>query len=188
VIDHTAFEETPTPDLVAGSSTNPSRVRIWSSLPPYGAQVPFLMQRQDAFDLLRPTVWQGIAGGDQMSTKLKSGLSGGGMDGDPRPTSSPQIGRYPVHTYLDAPVLYLASSFSRRSIIVRPFPSSLIDLVGFRRCCQLLPYKYYLPDPPTRFNSMRTHRVACPIPWDFIFLSAAFCILGCLTCFRLLRY
>jgi len=41
---------------------------------------------------------------------------------------------------------------------------------------------------PTRCNSMRAHRVASLVPWDFLFLSAAFRIIGRLACFQLVRH
>jgi len=63
-----------------------------------------------------------------------------------------------VHAYPDTPVLYQSITYfpsflpfsSSRLSIVRPFPFTLVDLVDFLR------FKYYLPDPPIRFNSMRS--------------------------------
>ncbi|KAI9512951.1 hypothetical protein F5148DRAFT_560177 [Russula earlei] len=70
-IDYTAFEDTPTPDLVAGSSTNPSPESASDQDHPHTGRAgpsPQISNAkvEDAYDLLRPTVWQEIAGGDQM--------------------------------------------------------------------------------------------------------------------------
>jgi len=70
-IDYSAFDDTPTPDLVAGSSTNPSPESASDQDHPHtgragsSPQIPNA-KTEDAYELLRPTVWKEIAGGDTM--------------------------------------------------------------------------------------------------------------------------
>jgi hypothetical protein len=69
-IDYSAFDDTPTPDLVAGSSTNPSPESASDQDHHTGRagsspQIPNA-KTEDAYELLRPTVWKEIAGGDTM--------------------------------------------------------------------------------------------------------------------------
>jgi hypothetical protein len=69
-IDYSAFEDTPTPDLVAGSSTNPSPESASDQDHPHTGRAGSSPQisnskTDDAYDLLRPTVWKEI-GGDTM--------------------------------------------------------------------------------------------------------------------------
>ena len=69
-IDPSAFEDTPTPDLVAGSSTNPSPESASDQDHPHTGRAgssPHIPngKTDDAYDLLRPTVWRDI-GGDAM--------------------------------------------------------------------------------------------------------------------------
>ena len=70
-IDYSAFDDTPTPDLVAGSSTNPSPESASDQDHPHTGRAGSSPQSSnaktnDAYDLLRPTVWREIAGGDAM--------------------------------------------------------------------------------------------------------------------------
>jgi hypothetical protein len=70
-IDYSAFDDTPTPDLVAGSSTNPSPESASDQdHPPTGraGSSPQILNAKtdDAYELLRPHVWKEIGGGDTM--------------------------------------------------------------------------------------------------------------------------
>ena len=69
-IDYSAFDDTPTPDLVAGSSANPSPESASDQDHPHTGRAgssPHIPngKTDDAYDLLRPTVWRDI-GGDAM--------------------------------------------------------------------------------------------------------------------------
>ena len=70
-IDYSAFDDTPTPDLVAGSSTNPSPESASDQDHPHtgragpSPQIPNA-KTNDAYELLRAPVWREIAGGDAM--------------------------------------------------------------------------------------------------------------------------
>jgi len=84
-IDYTAFEDTPTPDLVAGSSTNPSPESAPDQDHPHtgragpSPQIPNA-KTEVAYDLLRPTVLQEIAGGDQMFHQAQGWRWDGAME------------------------------------------------------------------------------------------------------------
>jgi hypothetical protein len=69
-IDLAAFDETPTPDLVAGSSTNPSPESTSDQDHPHmghaGSPPVSHAKTGDTYDLLRPNVCKEIAGGDTM--------------------------------------------------------------------------------------------------------------------------
>jgi hypothetical protein len=70
-IDYSAFDDTPTPDLVAGSSTNPSPESASDQDHPHTGRAgssPHTSNAKtdDAYGLLRPTVWKEMAGGDTM--------------------------------------------------------------------------------------------------------------------------
>jgi hypothetical protein len=69
-IDFSAFEDTPTPDLAAGSSTNPSPESTSDQDHPHmghaGSPQVSNSKPEDAYDLLRQTVCKQIAGGDTM--------------------------------------------------------------------------------------------------------------------------
>jgi hypothetical protein len=69
-IDMVAFNETPTPDLVAGSSTNPSPESTSDQDHPHMGHVgsPQVSHAKagDTYGLLRPNVCKEIAGGNPM--------------------------------------------------------------------------------------------------------------------------
>jgi hypothetical protein len=70
-IDFSAFDDTPTPDLVAGSSTNPSPESASDQDHPHTGRAGSSPQisnakSDDAYELLRPSIWKEIAGGDTM--------------------------------------------------------------------------------------------------------------------------
>jgi len=72
-IDISVFDDTPTPDLVAGSSTNPSPASTSDQDHPHtghagsSPQIPNVKAEDSTYeDLLRPGVWKEIAGGDAM--------------------------------------------------------------------------------------------------------------------------
>jgi hypothetical protein len=68
-IDYSAFDDTPTPDLVAGSSTNPSPESASDQDHPHTGRAgssPQISNAKTDRELLRPTVWKEIAGGDTM--------------------------------------------------------------------------------------------------------------------------
>ena len=69
-IDLAAFDDTPTPDLVAGSSTNPSPESASDQDHPHmghaGSPQVSNAKPEDMYDLLRPNVMKDIAGGDTM--------------------------------------------------------------------------------------------------------------------------
>lgn len=70
-IDISAFDDTPTPDLVAGSSTNPSPESTSDQDHPHtghagsSPQIPHV-KTEDTYELLRPSVDKEISGGDAM--------------------------------------------------------------------------------------------------------------------------
>ncbi|KAI9440122.1 hypothetical protein H4582DRAFT_1578776 [Lactarius indigo] len=69
-IDISAFDDTPTPDLVAGSSTNPSPESTSDQDHPNtghagsSPQIPNVKTEDTTYELLRPSVWKEISGGD----------------------------------------------------------------------------------------------------------------------------
>jgi hypothetical protein len=71
-IDISAFDDTPTPDLVAGSSTNPSPESTSDQDHPHtghagpSPQIPNVKTEDTTYELLRPGVWKEISGGDAM--------------------------------------------------------------------------------------------------------------------------
>ena len=68
-IDYSAFDDTPTPDLVAGSSTNPSPESASDQDHPHTGRAgssPHISNAKTDRELLRPAVWKEIAGGDTM--------------------------------------------------------------------------------------------------------------------------
>ncbi|KAI0297271.1 hypothetical protein B0F90DRAFT_1740642 [Multifurca ochricompacta] len=70
--DFSAFDDTPTPDLVAGSSTNPSPESASDQDHPHtghagsSPQIPNVKAEDACEDLLRPSAWKEISGGDVM--------------------------------------------------------------------------------------------------------------------------
>src|SRR6266702_199063 len=71
-IDISAFDDTPTPDLVAGSSTNPSPESTSDQDHPHtghagsSPQIPGVKTEDTTYELLRPGLWKEISGGDAM--------------------------------------------------------------------------------------------------------------------------
>ena len=71
-IDISAFDDTPTPDLVAGSSTNPSPESTSDQDHPHtghagsSPHIPNIKTEDTTYEILRPGVWKEISGGDAM--------------------------------------------------------------------------------------------------------------------------
>ena len=70
-IDSSAFDDSSTPDLVAGSSTNPSPESASDQDHPHTGRAGSSPQihnakTEDSYELLRPTVWKEISGGETM--------------------------------------------------------------------------------------------------------------------------
>jgi len=71
-IDISAFDDTPTPDLVAGSSTNPSPESTSDQDHPHtghagsSPQITNVKTEDTAYEILRPGVWKEISGGDAL--------------------------------------------------------------------------------------------------------------------------
>jgi len=84
-IDFSAFDDTPTPDLVAGSSTNPSPESASDQDHPHTGRAGPSPQisntkTEDGYELLRPTVWKEVAGGDTMFHQAQGWKWDGQMD------------------------------------------------------------------------------------------------------------
>jgi len=69
-IDYSAFDDAPTPDLVASSSVNTTPESVSAQDHPHSgrASSPHISNAKtgDVYDLLRPTVWKEIAGGEEI--------------------------------------------------------------------------------------------------------------------------
>jgi len=94
-IDYSAIDDAPTPDLVAGPSTNPSPESVPDQDHPHTGRAGSPPQTSnaktnDAYDLLRPTVWREIAGGDAMFHQVQGWKWEGSLDApDPEWAISP---------------------------------------------------------------------------------------------------
>jgi len=84
-IDPSAFEDTPTPDLVAGSSTNPSPESASDQDHPHTGRAGSSPQirngkTNDPYEFLRPAAWREIAGVDAMFHQAPAWKFDGMMD------------------------------------------------------------------------------------------------------------
>jgi hypothetical protein len=90
-IDISAFDDTPTPDLVAGSSTNPSPESMSDQDHPHtghagsSPQMPNVKSEDTTCELLRPSVWREISGGDAMFHQTPGWKWEGHMDTPDQP-------------------------------------------------------------------------------------------------------
>jgi hypothetical protein len=90
-IDISAFDDTPTPDLVAGSSTNPSPESTSDQDHPHSGhagsspQIPNVKTEDSTYELLRPGVWKEISGGDAMFHQTPGWKWEGHMDTPDQP-------------------------------------------------------------------------------------------------------
>ena len=90
-IDISAFDDTPTPDLVAGSSTNPSPESTSDQDHPHSGhagsspQIPNVKTEDSTYELLRPSVWREISGGDAMFHQTPGWKWEGHMDTPDQP-------------------------------------------------------------------------------------------------------
>ena len=84
-IDYSAFDDTPTPDLVAGSSTNPSPESASDQDHPHTGRAGSSPQirngkTNDPYEFLRPAAWREIAGVDAMFHQAPGWKYDGTMD------------------------------------------------------------------------------------------------------------
>ncbi|KAH8979605.1 hypothetical protein EDB86DRAFT_632015 [Lactarius hatsudake] len=90
-IDISAFDDTPTPDLVAGSSTNPSPESTSDQDHPHtghagsSPHIPNVKTEDTSYELLRPSVWKEISGGDAMFHQTPGWKWEGHMDTPDQP-------------------------------------------------------------------------------------------------------
>ena len=90
-IDISAFDDTPTPDLVAGSSTNPSPESTSDQDHPHtghagsSPQIPSVKTEDTTYELLRPSVWKELSGGDAMFHQTPGWKWEGHMDTPDQP-------------------------------------------------------------------------------------------------------
>jgi hypothetical protein len=90
-IDFSAFDDNPTPDLVAGSSTNPSPASTSDQDHPHtghagsSPQMPNVKTEDSTYELLRPGVWKEISGGDAMFHQTPGWKWEGHMDTPDQP-------------------------------------------------------------------------------------------------------
>ncbi|KAH9057865.1 hypothetical protein EDB87DRAFT_1628606 [Lactarius vividus] len=90
-IDISAFDDTPTPDLVAGSSTNPSPESTSDQDHPHtgragsSPQIPNVKTEDTTYELLRPSVWKEISGGDATFHQTPAWTWEGHMDTPDQP-------------------------------------------------------------------------------------------------------